>query len=304
MAPQKQSRKITIAGTGNVGSQILSAVLAQGIHEVSVITRTESKSTFPEGVHKVHRGSYDDEAFLVAALQGQDVLVTPISWAAVDTQVALFKAAAKAGVPYVLPAEFGSDQDNEKLRSQLGALLGPKDKYRALVEELGVSAWIGIITNPWIDFLVPMFWPGNFKERTAVLYGEGDTKANFSTRADVGKGVAALLSLPEAELAQYKNKYVHLSSFHVTQREVLESAMRATGTKEADWTIEKVDLEEQLKTASEEARKGNMMAAVTELIGNTFRPGYGGDYQHKVVDYDHLGVQTEKLDDVMKRVLA
>jgi uncharacterized protein YbjT (DUF2867 family) len=111
MAPStKQGRKITVVGgSGNIGSHIVEALVESGIHEVSVLSRPESEATFPLSV-KVHRGAYDDEeGFLASALAGQDVLILTLGFQAADAQKPLIRAAAAAGVPYVVPCEFGSD---------------------------------------------------------------------------------------------------------------------------------------------------------------------------------------------------
>jgi uncharacterized protein YbjT (DUF2867 family) len=70
-ASPKQARNIAlVGGTGTVGKPILSSLLGQGIHRVTVITRADSAAQFPEGVAAVRRGSYDDPAFLAKALTG------------------------------------------------------------------------------------------------------------------------------------------------------------------------------------------------------------------------------------------
>lgn len=91
----KQSRKIAIVGgSGSVGSPTVEALLSQGIHAVTAISRSKSTATFPSGV-TVKRGSYNDENFLVEALKGQDVLILQLQFMALDSQIPLINAAAK-----------------------------------------------------------------------------------------------------------------------------------------------------------------------------------------------------------------
>ena len=44
----------------------------------------------------------------------------------------------------------------------------------------------------------------------------------------------------------FKNKPVYISSFYITRRELLDSAFRATGTKEGDWNIVVEDANETI----------------------------------------------------------
>jgi uncharacterized protein YbjT (DUF2867 family) len=147
----QQGRKIAMVGaTGTIGSVTLAALLQAKIHTITAITRTESTATFPSGVN-VKKGDYSDPAFLASALAGQDVLVLQVSFMdnAMESQIPLIEAAAKAGVRWVLPTEFGSD-----IYSRIAndfPMTGMKKKYRDLIEEKGMN-WVAIVNNPWFDW--------------------------------------------------------------------------------------------------------------------------------------------------------
>jgi len=80
-------------------------LLKTGRHTVTAITRHDSTAALPPGI-KTTKVNYDDPATLVAALQGQDALIiTMNTQAPPDTQSKLLRAAAEAGVPWVLPNE-------------------------------------------------------------------------------------------------------------------------------------------------------------------------------------------------------
>jgi len=86
-------------------------------------------------------------------LQNQDVLVITLSiLTATDIQTNFIKAAARAGVPWILPNEYGNDGENPEVLKNIPILVDKK-KYRDLIEELGVSSWIGIASNLWIDYV-------------------------------------------------------------------------------------------------------------------------------------------------------
>ncbi|KAI0858345.1 hypothetical protein F4860DRAFT_315541 [Xylaria cubensis] len=140
----------------------------------------------------------------------------------------------------------------------------------------------------------------NLKNKTATLYDEGDVKANFTTLTRVGETLAALFALPEVELSKFKNEFVYFSSFYVSQRDYLASAMRATGTTEKDWTITSISSDKVLQDAREPT--ADMTTRMMTLFALVFKEGYGGDYNSKVVDYKRLGLEAENLDALMKRL--
>lgn len=152
MATDKTNRNVTLVGAkGTIGAPILAALLAAG-HNTTVLTRPGSKPNFSSAV-AVHVGDYGDENFVVSSLKGQDVLILALGHAAYDAQVPLIKAAAKAGVPYIVPCEFGSDPTHPKLNAEI-QLMNVKAPYRKLIEDLGVSSWIGVVNNPWVEFSI------------------------------------------------------------------------------------------------------------------------------------------------------
>ncbi|KAF2826888.1 NAD(P)-binding protein [Ophiobolus disseminans] len=303
MSPQ-QGRKIAMVGaTGTIGSVTLAALLKTNIHTITAITRTESSATFPSGV-TVKKGDYSDASFLASALEGQDVLILQVNMMpnAMESQVTLIEAAAKAGVPWVLPTEFGSDIYSPIARDF--PMTGMKKKYRDLIEEKGLS-WIGIVNNPWFDWSMKQgLWSIDIPGRKATIYDSGDVKFNTATLGQVGRGVAALLSLPDDKLDAYKNKPVYLRSFLITQREVLDSAIRAMGTKESDWEILKQEPEVAIKASRDAVAAGNPFAFVGEFYLAHMQEGRGGNYEEKAAkDAEVLGLKGESLDEVIKRVV-
>jgi uncharacterized protein YbjT (DUF2867 family) len=296
-------RKIAMVGaTGSVGTPTLSALLKTGMHTITAITRAESNATLPSSVI-VKKGDYSDESFLVSALKGQDVLIIQLGYMALDSQVPLIEAAAKAGVRWVLPTEFGSD-----IYSPIATdfpMTGMKKKYRDLIEEREMS-WVAIVNNPWFDWSLKQgMWSIDIPSKKATLFNVGDTKFNTSTQSQVGTAVAKLLSLPEEKLNSFKNRPLYVSSFLISQRDIFDSAVRATGTKESDWEITKQDPEVAIEASRKAVAAGNMMAFVGEFYTAHMQEGRGGNYEEKAAkDAAAIGLEKEDLDEVMKRVVA
>lgn len=301
MAPPVQARKIAIAGaSGSVGSHILPALVAKKSHTITAIQRKESSATYgPEVI--VKKGAFDDEDFLVDSLKGQDVLVIVLAIEAFELQDNFIRAAAKAGVEYVLPIEFGSDMES-KLADEF-PLISKKKAPRKLIEDLGVSSWIAVNTNPWLEFCLANGLLGfNLKERTAQLVNGGNTKFNTSSLPRVGAAVAGLLSLPDADLAQYKNRPFYVTSFHVTQRELFDSILRATKTTEKDWTVKTPTRESIYKDNAEGLKNNDPAAFYAVFLELHLREGYGGDFNHKV-DLGKFDLEKEDLDEIIRKTV-
>jgi hypothetical protein len=97
---------------------------------------------------------------------------------------------------------------------------------------------------------------------------------------------------------------VYLRSFLLSQREILDSAIRATGTKKSDWQITMQDPEVTIQTARDAVAAGNPMAFVGEFYTAHMQEGRGGNYEEKAAkDAAVLGLEEENLDEVIKRVV-
>lgn len=293
---------------GNVGKFIVEALLKTGKHTVTAITRSDSTSTFPTGV-QIKKVDYSDPPTLVSALQGQDALIITMSvMAPPDTQTKLIDAAAAANIPWILPNEFGGDPLNVEQGKDtfLGAA---KAKVREHIEELGKSSWIALACGFWYEFSIaggPYRYGFDFKERSLTMFDAGTTKINTSTWPQCGRAVAALMSLKttpnkEGEVSlttHFKNKPAYISSFTVSQGDMLESVLRVTGTEMKDWKITKVPVKEYFKSGLEEFQKGNRIGFAKLLYSRAFFPESSGNFgAMKGLDNEVLGLPKEDLDE-------
>lgn len=305
---QVQGRKITILGAGgNLGSLTIRALLAKDAHTITVVQRPESSSTFPSSV-TVKTGNLEDEAFLSDVFKGQDVVVLmpPLSHI-VSLQEPAIRAAAKSGVSYVLPAEYGPDPFATKLIEENG-LLQAKKKIRDLIDELGVSNWISVTVGVWLDVnLSNGLWGIDIKSRKATLYPGAGGRVTTSSITHTGEAIAAVLSLPETDLASYRKQAVYTPSFHTTHREMLNAVQRVTQTTDADWEIASRDVDDALKEFNERISQGDVMASYQKFILTHLMEGHGGDIEHKVdvakLDrLEQLGLKREDIDAVVASI--
>jgi hypothetical protein len=293
--------------TGSVGKFIVDALLKTGKHNVTAITRVDSKAVMPEGV-KVAKVNYSEQSSLVEALKGQDVLIVTMSVQAPrETQVQLNEAAAAAGVPYIIPNNWGGDHANEKLGDE--TLLGPANRaVLKNIQELDKSAWISIVSNFWYEFSLgggPDRYGFDLNERSVVFFDDGKQPINTTTWPQSGLAVARLLSLPEAELAAFKNKFVYISSFCVSQRDMFDSVLRVTGTKEEDWTISHEDSRERYAGGVKAMQSGDMRGFARAMYTRMFYPDGSGVYENlRGLQNELLGLPQEDMDEFTKIAIS
>lgn len=232
-----------------------------------------------------------------------------------EQQTALIDAAAEAKVPWVLPNEWGVDSQTDPLGKDV--LLGPQQtKYRNHIEELGKSSWIGVSCGFWYEYSLSMgvdTYGFDLKNHTVTFFDDGDTRINTSTWPQCARGVSALLSLktfPEDEndkspcLSQFRNRFVHWSSFLINQKEMLDSVMRVTGTKLEDWKVSHEPSHERYKSGMELLKSGNRMGFARLLYSRVFYPNGGGDFESsKGLENEMLGLPKEDLDESTKVAL-
>ncbi|KAK4947319.1 hypothetical protein LTR10_013687 [Elasticomyces elasticus] len=328
-----------IGATGTLGSEILSALLAQPFpqYQITVITRSKNPDIASHPRITIKEGSYDDHAFLVAALTGQDALVITLGFSVCHIlQPLIIRAACEAKVPYILPCEFGSDTSNPRLISAI-PVHSSKVDARKLVEELGTStdgtrtsSWIGIINNAWFDWSLAGGWFGiDIKFRKVTLFDGDGIKTYTSTIHMSGLTVARLFALPitvsgrnltssvtsndskpQRTLASFANKMVYVANFRLSQLDIFQAVQRATHTTDADWDVAHVPLAQYIRDGSTKLDDGDNLGIMNLLYGNLFVKGVAdayyldGSMEEVGLNNDLLGLEDcENLDDVVRRVV-
>ena len=274
---------------------------------MTALTRQDSTNKLPPGVKSlvVH---YDEETSLISALKGQQFLIITMAVTAPgDTQSKLVRAAAKAGVPYVMPNWYGSDFTNEELGKAIRLGLNG----RAVVDEiesLGVSKWVILACSFWYEFSLAggsIRYGFDFHDKSITFFDDGNTKINTSTWDQCGRAVAALLSLPELPVdendksptvSQFGNGVVYISSFLISQKDMFESVKRVTGTTDADWKISYEQSAQRYQDGVEALQKGDMRGFGKLLYTRVMFPNGDGNYSNKLHN-NVLGLPQEDLDE-------
>ena len=95
------------------------SLLETGKHTVTAITRHDSTTKLPEGVIPA-KVDYSKPETIVEALKSQDAFIITLGVSATkDIDQMLVQAAADAGVPWILPNEWGPDNEDEGVRRDI-----------------------------------------------------------------------------------------------------------------------------------------------------------------------------------------
>ncbi|KXH33109.1 NmrA-like family protein [Colletotrichum simmondsii] len=191
--------RIAIAGgSGNVGREILDALVARGKHEILILSRKDDPATdFGPGVKWV-KTNYNDVAHLSQVLEGVHTVlsfvagpVDPTNVAQRDTQKNLIDASIKAGVRRFAPSEWASS----KLEQMFW--YGFKEETRKYLATINKDKKPGLFTNymtyPFSSSKhVQLFeTPFNFDQRRALVVDGGENAIiTFTTAQDLARVVA------------------------------------------------------------------------------------------------------------------
>ncbi|CAO2647573.1 Nn.00g084950.m01.CDS01 [Neocucurbitaria sp. VM-36] len=310
-------RKVAlIGGTGQLGSHFLKHLLANGKHTVTVLTRPESTATFPTDPNlKITKVDYSSEDSLVKALRGNDFLIITLSVRAPPTQHGeIVTAAAKAGVHCIMPNYYSFGLGSRGGALSTDPLLGSFERFINDVKKHEELHYVALCCGFWYEFSLGMGepWYGfDIKKRSVTFYDEGTRKINTSTWEQCGRAVAALLALPvpkqdDGKLAvqDWKDQGLYVSSFLVSQRDMLDSLNRVLGTTDEDWSIMSEKTGERYKKGVEEFQSGNMLGFAKAMYARLFFESGEGDYETGYeLDNAKLGLPKEDFDEATKRAV-
>lgn len=84
---------------------------------------------------------------------------------------------------------------------------------------------------------------------------------------------------------------------------MLESALRVTGTKEDDWTINKEPAQERYSSGLKEMREGKRIG-FAKMISRVFYPDGSGDFEHNKGTLNGLlDLPKEDIDEATKTAI-
>ncbi|KAL9571756.1 hypothetical protein ACKAV7_004080 [Fusarium commune] len=306
-------RVVIVGASGRQGTQITEQLLKTGKHAITALTRTGSTSKLPDNI-KAIPVDYEDEKSIASALKGQQLLIITLA-VNVDPEVhhRIVRAAGKAGIRYIIPNIYAANVviENQGSVDDFFPAAPPINLLKE-IERVGVSSWILLVGGVWFDYSLPSgesFMGFDIDNRRATLFDDGEAKINTSTLSQFGRAAAAVASLKEfpdneddksPSIAQFRNKPVYLSSFYISQKDILRGIQRVTNTTDADWDIKYESSANRIENGKVMGRSGNIMGLVQAYYSFIFSPE---GRKLKTQDKLHnklLGLPEEDLDEVVR----
>ncbi|KAJ5588266.1 hypothetical protein N7537_010944 [Penicillium hordei] len=310
MSTKPITRVAIVGATGRLGGAFAQSLLQTGQHTVTALAREGSQGQVPEGVQVV-RVNYDDEDSLVKALTGQQFLVITLGvQVPEDLHARITTAAAKAGIPYIMPNAYGFPVSPGVVKDT--DLYGKVAVARIADAQTGASSSVTLPCGFWYEWSLACGeqWFGfTIKDRKVTFFDDGARTISVSTWDQCGRALAALLSLPESgatpALADFKNKDVLINSFRVSQRDMLDSLHRVLGTTDSDWEISHESVAKRLADGAGELAKGTFTGFPKMLYASMFSPtNETGDFAGTMeLANDVLKLPKEDLDEATKRAV-
>ncbi|KAI0430441.1 NAD(P)-binding protein [Xylaria sp. FL1042] len=303
-------KKVAIVGaTGHLGSYFVEELLKTGKHTITALTRGGNGNKIPDGVNIIEV-DYSNEESVVAALLGQEFLAIVLAARApAQTHSLIVKAAAKAGVSYIMPTTYGADISNENMIRDDMYHQGAVAKVTE-IESLGLK-YIAMACGFWYEWSLAAgenSFGFDINSKKVTFFDDGTTKVSVSTFRQCGRAFAALLSLPESgtspSLSDWKNRTLFFTSFRISQRDILDSIHHTQGTSDKDWDIQSELSNKRVADGLASLRNGNPAGFVKGMYSRAFYPSADGDYEARhVISNAILELPKEDLDEVTSGVV-
>ncbi|KAM0344944.1 hypothetical protein ACHAPU_007078 [Fusarium lateritium] len=291
---------VVVGASGSIGKIIIDGLTSSSKFKVTVLSRKESKATFPQGV--TVRSTDFSDADIVDALKGQDVVISALGVEGFAQQQKLVDAAVSAGVKRFLPSEFSSSSEDPVVL-QLFPLFEQKKnlvEYLKSKEKDGLS-WTGLATGLLFDWgLANGFLGFDINNRTATIWDDGNRKFTLTNGRRLAEAVASVLEHPE----ETRNRYLYVYSVVTTQNEMLQSLEAASGTK---WAVNATSTDQQVAEAKEKLGAGDFSGGYILVRATTYgnTQGLRANYaEEKSVANGILGLETESVEETVNRVVG
>ncbi|KAL9611200.1 MAG: hypothetical protein Q9167_004148 [Letrouitia subvulpina] len=300
-------RTVAVVGPGgNVGSQVIKALLKEGSFSITAVIRPTSTYTPPSSSPiTTLTADFDSLPSIAKALENQDALLCCVPGGATKfaLQRLLIDAAIAAGVKLFFASEFIADITSERYKLFPTEIVGDKLQIRHYLEEKaaeGKIAWTSLNGGPFFDmWLTHPLHPAGFSlvDHTATIYDDGTKPLCWTPLPTAAAAVVRMLRYPQAIL----NRAVHICGVKdLTQNALLEALENQTGRK---FSVERADTGALKDEVFGLLRNGEGKKAMKGLtLWAQFGEGAGGDKGG--VDNEAVGVVEVTVAEAVREVLG
>ncbi|RHZ70206.1 hypothetical protein CDV55_107546 [Aspergillus turcosus] len=270
---------------------------------ITIITRTESKATFPPGI-PVIRTTYTLEN-LTSALAGQDAAVCVVGPGGIGAQVTMIDAADAAGVKRFILDDFGWG-DNPKSFPEFNAIQEHRragwDHAKTKADSNPNFTYTGISTGNPIDWALKRFPPMGFDVArcSAIIYDSGTERFTGTTLEGIGQSVVGVLQHPD----ETANRFVKAQSIITCQNELLDAFQSVSGKQ---WEVQRAStrtLKENGKRKFQEGISGWILDLVVAQLFDEGQSRCLLARSREESDADLLGIAEESPEQVAAKALA
>jgi hypothetical protein len=224
------------------------------------------------------------------------VVLSLVGGFSIGDQDKLIDAAIAAGVQRFIPSEYGSNTADARARAIVPHFGGKYGATQYLKSKEDQISWTSVITGPFFDWCLEKGILGlNYADKTATVYDNGT--ATFST-TNLHTVALALVRVLEKH-DESKNRYVYLSGFQTTQKQILEAAEKVTGEK---WTVNHKAANELVEDGNAKIKTGDYSGVLVLIQAITFGA------KDELGNFESEGLWNERLelpkDDLEKSVRA
>ncbi|CAG8956315.1 hypothetical protein HYFRA_00003695 [Hymenoscyphus fraxineus] len=293
---------VHVGAAGSLGAPILKALIDSGKFNVTVLTRENSKSTFPSSV-KVVKADYTSLDSVTAAFKGQDAVVSTVGTEGLLGQSLFIDAAIAAGVKRFIPSEFGSNLANPLTAALpiFGYKIATRKHIEAKVAGGADITYTYIQNGPFLDWGLQVNFLVDLRSGSPKIFDGGDQKVSATTLASIGTAVVGVLS----HYDETKNRDVFIQDIAISQNRIVEIAKKIKPEKAQEPVHVKTA---DTKAASDAAlAKGDYSEGTMfpYLFTAIFAEGYGNLYTK--LDNELVGLKPYTEADVealVKSILA
>ncbi|KAK4867601.1 hypothetical protein LT330_001111 [Penicillium expansum] len=294
----KPIRNVALLGKGWLGSAILEQLVNSGF-QVTVLSRTARSVDEPPSSVKTVQVDYSSIDSLVAALQGQDAVVSTIGSSGISAQKTVIDASIQAGVRRFIPSDFGALTTRPGAESlPLNALWIDIQKYLKEKALSGQIEYTLFAVGPFLEFVMSMPFLTDLQTQTAPLYDNGEHTFSSTSVSSVAKAVAGALK----NAAETKNRLVSVHDIVLTQNKVLNLAKKYSGP-DLKWVENPVDAAAELGTILENTKQSDLDLFKTLALLKAALLGGKFEAEFKNLDNDLVGVRLLS-DDEFEKIFA
>ncbi|CRG84486.1 hypothetical protein PISL3812_01767 [Talaromyces islandicus] len=266
---------VVIGGAGRLGPSIVETLVASPHgYSVSVLSRESSKYEPQAGI-KLLKTDYTHES-LVAALKGQDAVISAIGAAGVSSQAKVIDAAIAAGVKRFIPSEFGSDTTNPLTLEYFPGWAEKVEIRKYLESKKDQIEYTVIFNGLFFDWGIQVGFLGiNTAEKTARVNTKyKDVAVSATNLSDIGTAVAQALS--PAIAAKTANQTLRIHTLTASQADIVAAFEAASGSK---YIVHEIDLDAEFTAAQQKLQQGDFSGVGALITRAMVDPRTGNNFE-------------------------